>query len=139
MPLALSIIPNDDVEAAADMMRPMLALYIGGMGAREMNFHFEVFARMGYEETCIRIQELYLAGEKRDAIAAVPTKMVEEVALIGPVDKIKDELPRWTRHRRHIAAHRRPAAVPGDGREDRLVAHVATVSARRSMPSCSQS
>jgi hypothetical protein len=47
VPLALSIVPNDDMEAAADMVRPMLALYIGGMGAREMNFHFEVFARMG--------------------------------------------------------------------------------------------
>jgi F420-dependent oxidoreductase-like protein len=96
VPLALSIIPNDDIEAAADMMRPMLALYIGGMGAREMNFHFEVFARMGYEETCIRIQQLYLAGQKRDAIAAIPTKMVEEVALIGSVSKIKDDLHRWT-------------------------------------------
>ncbi len=96
VPLALSIIPNDDIEAAADMMRPMLALYIGGMGARSMNFHFEVFARMGYEETCVRIQELYLSGDKRAAMAAVPTKLVEEVALIGPLDKIKDDLQKWT-------------------------------------------
>lgn len=96
VPLALSIIPNDDIEAAADMMRPMLALYIGGMGAREANFHFEVFARMGYEETCIRIQDAYLAGDKRAAIAAVPTKLVEEVALIGPVAKIKDDLQLWS-------------------------------------------
>lgn len=96
VPLALSIIPNDDVEAAADVMRPMLALYIGGMGAREANFHFEVFARMGYEETCIRIQDAYLAGDKRGAITAVPTKLVEEVALIGPVAKIKDELQLWS-------------------------------------------
>ena len=96
MPLALSIVPNDDVETAADMMRPMLALYIGGMGARSMNFHFEVFARMGYEETCVRVQELYLAGDKRGAMAAIPTKLVEEVALIGPIPKIKDDLQKWT-------------------------------------------
>jgi F420-dependent oxidoreductase-like protein len=95
VPVALSVVPNDDIEAAADMMRPTLALYIGGMGARSMNFHFEVFARMGYEEQCLRIQELYLSGDKRAAIAAVPTKMVEEVALVGPVAKIKDELHRW--------------------------------------------
>jgi hypothetical protein len=50
---------------------------------------------MGYEEQCLRIQELYLSGDKRAAIAAVPTKMVEEVALVGPVAKIKDELHRW--------------------------------------------
>ena len=96
VPLALSIVPNDDLEAAADMVRPMLALYIGGMGAREMNFHFEVFARMGYEETCVRVQELFLSGDKRGATAAIPTKMVEEIAIIGPVAKIKDDLQRWT-------------------------------------------
>lgn len=96
VPVALSVIPNDDIEAAADMMRPTLALYIGGMGARSMNFHFEVFARMGYEEQCLRIQDLYLAGKKKEAMAAVPTKMVEDVSLVGPVGKIKDELQRWT-------------------------------------------
>lgn len=96
VPVALSIVPNDDIEAAADVMRPTLALYIGGMGARNMNFHFEVFARMGYEEQCLRIQDLYLAGKKKEAMSAIPTKMVEEVALIGPVGKIKDELTRWT-------------------------------------------
>lgn len=95
VPVALSVVPNDDIEAAADIMRPTLALYIGGMGARSMNFHFEVFARMGYEEQCLRIQDLYLAGKKKEAMAAVPTRMVEDVSLIGPVGKIKDELQRW--------------------------------------------
>jgi F420-dependent oxidoreductase-like protein len=85
----------DDVEGCADFMRPMLALYIGGMGARSMNFHFELFARMGYEAECNKIQELYLEGHKADAIAAVPTAMVEDVALIGPQAKILDELERW--------------------------------------------
>jgi hypothetical protein len=50
---------------------------------------------MGYEAECARIQELYLAGNKREAIAAVPTKMVEDVYLVGPVDKIKDDLQAW--------------------------------------------
>jgi F420-dependent oxidoreductase-like protein len=92
---AVAIVPNDDIEAAADAVRPTLALYIGGMGARGANFHYEVFARMGYEGECAKIQELYLAGQKRDAIAAVPTKMVEDVYLIGPMGKIKDDLQAW--------------------------------------------
>jgi F420-dependent oxidoreductase-like protein len=94
---AVSVIPNPDVEAAADAMRPTLALYIGGMGARTMNFHYDVFARMGYEGECARIQQLFLEGNKRDAAAAVPTKLVEDVALIGPVGKIKDDLESWKR------------------------------------------
>jgi F420-dependent oxidoreductase-like protein len=89
------IIPGDDVERCADLIRPMLALYAGGMGARGTNFHFDVFARLGYEAQCLEIQELYLAGKKADAIAAVPLAMVEDVALVGPIDKIKAELPRW--------------------------------------------
>jgi F420-dependent oxidoreductase-like protein len=95
VPLALSIVVNDDVDAAANMVRPMLALYVGGMGAREMNFHYEVFARMGYEDVCAEIQRHFLAGDRAAAIAAVPTQMVEEIALVGPMDKIRDELPRW--------------------------------------------
>jgi F420-dependent oxidoreductase-like protein len=89
------LVPVPDVEAAADMIRPMLALYIGGMGARGANFHYEVFARMGWEGECAKIQELYLDGQKGDAIAAVPTAMVEDVALIGPPDKLADDLERW--------------------------------------------
>ena len=91
----LMVIPGDDVDACADMIRPMLALYAGGMGAKGQNFHFDVFARMGYEAEATRIQEMYLAGNKKDAIAAVPLSMVEDVALIGPMDKIRDELPKW--------------------------------------------
>jgi F420-dependent oxidoreductase-like protein len=91
----MRIIADDDVERAADQLRPSLALYIGGMGARNVNFHHEVFTRMGYEGEAKVIQDLYLAGDKRGAIAAVPTKLVEDVALIGPWAKIADELPRW--------------------------------------------
>jgi alkanesulfonate monooxygenase SsuD/methylene tetrahydromethanopterin reductase-like flavin-dependent oxidoreductase (luciferase family) len=70
-------------------------LYAGGMGARTANFHFDVFARMGWEAECMKIQELYLSGDKTAAVPAVPTEMVEDVALIGPVAKVRDELQRW--------------------------------------------
>ncbi len=91
----VQIIVSDDIEMAANMIRPMLALYVGGMGAKGANFHFDVLARLGYEEECNHIQKLYLDGNKREAIAAVPTAMVEDTALIGPVEKIRDELQEW--------------------------------------------
>ena len=89
------MIPGDDVEACADMIRPMLALYAGGMGAKGANFHFDVFARMGYEDVARKVQDLYLEGKKQEAAAAIPLKMVEDVALVGPPEKIKEELSRW--------------------------------------------
>jgi F420-dependent oxidoreductase-like protein len=91
----MTVIVDDDTERAADRLRPTLALYVGGMGARNVNFHHEVFARMGYEAEARTIQDHYLAGDKKSAIAAVPTAMVEDVALVGPWAKIVDELPRW--------------------------------------------
>ncbi|MEM7092430.1 MAG: LLM class F420-dependent oxidoreductase [Actinomycetota bacterium] len=91
----VSIIPGDDLEACADRMRPMLALYIGGMGAKGQNFHYDVFERMGYGAECEAIQQMYLGGNKADAIAAVSTEMCESIALLGPADKIKDELAMW--------------------------------------------
>jgi F420-dependent oxidoreductase-like protein len=89
----------DDVEKAADGFRPFMALYVGGMGAKDMNFHFDVFARMGYEEAATTIQALYLEGDKEAAAAAVPTKMVEDIALIGPLEKIRDDLEAWRESR----------------------------------------
>jgi len=91
----VSVVVDDDVERAADVMRPMLALYIGGMGAREVNFHFDVFCRMGYQGEAVKIQQLYLEGRKEEAAAAVPTAMVEEICLIGPREKIRDDLEAW--------------------------------------------
>jgi F420-dependent oxidoreductase-like protein len=89
------VIIDDDVERAADFMRPFLALYMGGMGAKGQNFHFDVFVRMGYEDVATKVQELYLAGDKAAAIASIPTALVEEVALIGPKEKIAEELGKW--------------------------------------------
>jgi hypothetical protein len=65
------------------------------MGARTANFHRDVVARLGYEKECDAITDLYLAGNKKDAIAAVPTALVEDLALIGPPAKIRDEAARW--------------------------------------------
>ena len=92
---SVPVIVHDDIEAAADMVKPSLALYIGGMGAKGVNFHHDVFARLGYEDVADKVQELYLAGRKPEAVAAIPTSLVEDTALIGPPAKIRDELAAW--------------------------------------------
>ncbi|MFD6061686.1 LLM class F420-dependent oxidoreductase [Rhodococcus wratislaviensis] len=90
------LIENDDVEKAAAKIKPVVALYAGGMGAKGANFHNDVFARMGWTDACAEIQELYLRGRPDLAAQAVPTEMVEDVALIGPADKIcEDIVNRW--------------------------------------------
>ncbi len=89
------LIVTDDLEAAADALRPMYALYFGGMGAKKVNFHADVAIRMGYEAEVETIQGLYLDGKKDEAAAAVPTRLVEQLALIGSTDKIRDDLAAW--------------------------------------------
>ena len=89
------LIVTDNVEAAADALRPMYALYFGGMGARGTNFHANVAIRMGYEAEVAKIQDLYLGGKKDEAAAAVPTKLLEQLTLIGPPDKIRHDLEAW--------------------------------------------
>src|ERR1700744_432045 len=89
------VILTDDVESAADALRPMYALYFGGMGARGTNFHANVAIRMGYEAAVAQIQELYLGGHKDQAAAAVPTRLLEQLPLLGPADKIRHDLEAW--------------------------------------------
>jgi F420-dependent oxidoreductase-like protein len=89
------LIVHDDVDAAADMLRPMYALYFGGMGARKVNFHANVPIRMGYGDAVTKIQDAYLNGRKDEAAAAVPTELIEQLALIGPVDKVRADLEAW--------------------------------------------
>ena len=89
------VVVDDDVERAADVLRPNIALYAGGMGAKGANFHADVFSRMGWEAEVSTIQDAYLAGDRKAAVAAVPLRMVEDVALVGPRDKVADELARW--------------------------------------------
>ncbi|WP_116200518.1 LLM class F420-dependent oxidoreductase [Amycolatopsis circi] len=92
---SVPVVIDDDVEAAADQVRPALALYIGGMGAKEANFHKDVFSRLGYDDVVDKVQDLYLAGRKPEAIAAIPTSLVEDTALVGPAAKIRAELAWW--------------------------------------------
>ena len=86
---------SDDVQAAADMLRPFYALYFGGMGAKGKNFHANVAIRMGYESMIDEVQELYLSGNKDEAGAAIPFELIEELSLIGPPDKIRDDVAAW--------------------------------------------
>lgn len=89
------VVVTDDRDATLDRMKPGLAFYIGGMGAKEMNFHKNVFARMGYEKEADEIQDLFFAGERDKAIAAVPRQAVADINLVGTVDQIRAELPAW--------------------------------------------
>jgi alkanesulfonate monooxygenase SsuD/methylene tetrahydromethanopterin reductase-like flavin-dependent oxidoreductase (luciferase family) len=93
------LIVHDDVEQAADMLRPMYSLYFGGMGAKGANFHNDVPRRMGYEAEAEKIQDLYLDGKKEEATAAVPTELIEKLALIGPADKVRDDAQAWKESR----------------------------------------
>ena len=92
---SVPLIVSDDVQAAADMLRPFYALYFGGMGAKGKNFHANVAIRMGYESMIDEVQELYLAGKKDEAGAAIPFELIEELSLIGPPEKIREDVEPW--------------------------------------------
>jgi len=85
----------DDVETGRDFLKPYYALYVGGMGARGKNFYNDLMRRYGYEAEAERIQELYLSGSKRGAAAAVPDAFVDEVALVGPKERLAERLDAW--------------------------------------------
>ena len=91
----VAVIVVDDLEMARAPLKEMLALYIGGMGARDRNFYKEYVQRVGFEGEAQRIQDLYLAGDKRGAVAAVPDAMVDAFNLVGPPDRIRGEFARW--------------------------------------------
>ena len=91
----VSVVLGNDADACRASLKPNLALYIGGMGAREKNFYYNLACRYGYEDAASRIQELYLAGKKQEAVAAVPDDLVDEVALCGPKERIADRLQEW--------------------------------------------
>ncbi len=91
----VSVVLGDDVEQCRAPIKGMLALYIGGMGARDQNFYNDYAVRLGYEEEASRIQDLYLAGKKAEAMAAVPDQFVDEIALVGPSERIVERLGAW--------------------------------------------
>jgi F420-dependent oxidoreductase-like protein len=87
-PLAI----GDDVTRLRDLVRPVFALYIGGMGARDKNFYYDLACRFGYSGEAKRIQDAYLAGRKDEAAALVPAELAEKTSLIGPHGYVKERL-----------------------------------------------
>jgi F420-dependent oxidoreductase-like protein len=90
-----TVIVGDDMNACRAPVKAGMALYIGGMGARNMNFYNEYARRLGYEEAAGKIQDLYLSGQKKEAVAAVPDGLVDDVALVGPAGRIRERLGAW--------------------------------------------
>lgn len=89
------VIITDDVKAALDLARPTIALYVGGMGAQSKNYHKQAMIERGYAEAAERIQELFLAGRKEAAIAAVPDDFLDEMSLVGPHARIAERFKAW--------------------------------------------
>ncbi|MEZ5557356.1 MAG: LLM class F420-dependent oxidoreductase [Pseudomonadales bacterium] len=86
---------TDDVERGLLPVKQMLALYVGGMGAQKRNFHKELVSRMGFEAEAERVQELFLGGNKEQAVLAVPDQLADEISLVGPVARIRERLDVW--------------------------------------------
>ena len=92
----MPVVVTDDLEIGYGVVKPQLALYVGGMGARERNFYNQLACRYGYEGEAKVVQDLYLAGRKAEAEAAVPDALVDDVALCGPRERIRERLTQWT-------------------------------------------
>ena len=88
---------GDDLAACRRVIKDFLALYIGGMGARGKNFYNDYARRLGYADAAVKVQDLYLAGRKDEAIAAVPDQLVDECSLVGPEARIREQLKVWKR------------------------------------------
>jgi F420-dependent oxidoreductase-like protein len=91
----VNVLVGDDVQSLRDFLKPYLALYVGGMGAKGKNFYNSLMRRYGWEAEAERIQELYLGGHQREAIAAVPDELVDAIALVGSKERIRDRLAAW--------------------------------------------
>jgi F420-dependent oxidoreductase-like protein len=86
---------TDDPQPVIDFLKPVTALYMGGMGAKDQNFHKNVFERMGYAEITDQVQELFLAGKRDEATALIPDELVEELHIIGDAPKVRDKIQEW--------------------------------------------
>ena len=86
---------TDDVQSALDRLKPNIALYVGGMGHKTKNFHKEMMIRRGFGDAAERIQELYLAKHKQEAIEAVPDEFVDQGALVGDKARIQKRFRDW--------------------------------------------
>ena len=89
------VVVHDDVERAADVVRPFVALYVGGMGASTANFHRDMIERLGWGEQTQEVARLWAEGDRAAAAAAVPTALVQDIALVGPREAIRDRLAAW--------------------------------------------
>ncbi|MEM9621265.1 MAG: LLM class flavin-dependent oxidoreductase, partial [Pseudomonadota bacterium] len=91
----VTVVMGDDLEQCMMPVRGNMALYIGGMGARDKNFYNNYAKALGFEEAAVKIQDLYLAGKKDEAMAAVPAELIDACALVGPAERIRERLQRW--------------------------------------------
>ena len=91
----VTVVVNDDLEQAMLPVKYAMAFYIGGMGARSRNFHAELVARMGFGDAAKKIQDHFLAGRREQAVDAVPDQLVDEIALVGSPERIRDRLAAW--------------------------------------------
>jgi alkanesulfonate monooxygenase SsuD/methylene tetrahydromethanopterin reductase-like flavin-dependent oxidoreductase (luciferase family) len=91
----VAVVLGDDVKACMLPLKAQLALYIGGMGAREKNFYNEYARRIGFTEQALKVQDLFLTGKKNEAIAAVPDELVDALYLVGPKARIRERFQRW--------------------------------------------
>jgi len=92
---SVSVMVGDDVDACRNRLKPMLALYVGGMGAKGKNFYHDLVSRYGFGDVADEIQDLYLAGDKDNAIKLVPDELIDQIALCGPKERIRERLTAW--------------------------------------------
>jgi F420-dependent oxidoreductase-like protein len=88
----VNVIITDDIESAHDMMRPFLALYVGGMGSKKKNFYNALVRRYGFDDAAEEVQNLYLEGKKDEAAAALPPELIDKVAICGPIEKARERM-----------------------------------------------
>jgi len=87
----------DTVEEALMLVKFFLSFYIGGMGAKDENFHINIIKRMGFEDEALKVQELFMSGRREEAVKAVPDELADEISLCGPPDRIKERLEAWVK------------------------------------------
>ena len=91
----VTVVMGDDVDQCMMPIRANMALYIGGMGARDKNFYNDYAKALGFEDAAVQIQDLFLSGKKDEAAAAVPAELIDACHLVGPAERIKERLARW--------------------------------------------
>ena len=91
----VTVVVNDDVNAALEIVKWTLAFYIGGMGAANLNFHLNVIGRFGFADAAAEVQRHFLAGDREAAMRAVPDDLADGIALCGPLDRIRERLELW--------------------------------------------